>query len=164
MKNVIILFIFISFLPSICNAKYEKTIKRVFNHKKVKINDLRLIQTIIKFESNGKINAVSNKQAIGLMQVKKSTSLFMQKLYNIKRKINLKSAYDNILIGVLYIQYLKNRWGNSLFLVLAAYNAGETPLKYWLVTYFPDNSDYKYWVRYKETRDYITKIKEYYYA
>jgi soluble lytic murein transglycosylase len=161
-KIILISIIFVWFLPLKSYCIQEKIILQVFTHPKVYFKDMRLIKAIIKIESNNCLYNLSDKGAVGCMQVKPSTSRYVIKIYQIKRNINLKNAYDNVLIGVLYLQYLKGRWGNGMFLYLAAYNAGETPLKYWLKHYFIKDYDYNYWIRYKETRDYITKIMRLY--
>lgn len=79
--------------------------------------DAKLIEAIIKVESNYNAKAVSKKGAVGLMQLMKSTA----------EQLGVKNRYDpeqNIFGGVNYFKKQLDRFGGKLELALSAYNAG----------------------------------------
>jgi len=77
-----------------------------------------LVRAVIVVESAFNPNAVSNRGAMGLMQLRPATA----------RRYGAANAFDpeqNIKAGVHYLRDLLTRYGNNLELTLAAYNAGE---------------------------------------
>lgn len=77
-----------------------------------------LLHAVILAESRYDPLAVSNKGAIGLMQVMPSTG----------RRFgadDLYSAEQNVAAGASYLKWLMGLFGEDLTLALAAYNAGE---------------------------------------
>ncbi len=82
--------------------------------------DPALVHAVIVAESNYNPNAVSDKGAIGLMQVMPDTG----KRYGAKEK-DLRVPQKNIRIGVQYLADLIEMFDGDLKLALAAYNAGE---------------------------------------
>jgi soluble lytic murein transglycosylase-like protein len=77
-----------------------------------------LVRAVIVVESAFNPNAVSNRGAVGLMQLRPATA----------RRYGVANAFDpeqNIRAGVHYLRDLMTRYGNNLELTLAAYNAGE---------------------------------------
>jgi len=77
-----------------------------------------LVRAVIVVESAFNPNAVSNRGAVGLMQLRPATA----------RRYGAANAFDpeqNIKAGVHYLRDLLTRYGNNLELTLAAYNAGE---------------------------------------
>jgi soluble lytic murein transglycosylase-like protein len=77
-----------------------------------------LVRAVIVVESAFNPNAVSNRGAVGLMQLRPATA----------RRYGVANALDpeqNIRAGVHYLRDLLTRYGNNLELTLAAYNAGE---------------------------------------
>lgn len=78
----------------------------------------QLIHSVIKVESNYNPHAVSNKGALGLMQLIPSTA----------RRFGVSDAFNpiqNIQGGAKYLRYLLDLFDGSYPLALAAYNAGE---------------------------------------
>lgn len=90
----------------------------IISSKSSKYNiDSSLIEAIISVESNWKPSAVSQKGAVGLMQLMPSTISDMR----------VRDPYDpeeNIEGGTRYFRLLLDRFNGDLELALAAYNAG----------------------------------------
>src|SRR5215212_7272145 len=79
--------------------------------------DPMLVRALIQVESNYRPQAKSNKGAMGLMQLMPATA----------REYNVRNPYDpktNIETGIKHLKTLITRFGNSVELALAAYNAG----------------------------------------
>ena len=91
---------------------------RIAEEKAMKHNvDPRLVQAVISAESNWNPNAVSQKGAVGMMQLMPKTARDM----GVGNPLN---ADENIEGGVKYLRYLLNKFRGNLALALAAYNAG----------------------------------------
>ena len=102
--------------------------------------DSKLVLSIITAESNFKINAKSNADAHGLMQLIPATA----------DRFNVKNAYNasqNIKGGVAYLRWLLSYFRGDVTLAVAAYNAGEGAV-----------DKYKGVPPYKETRGYVKKV------
>jgi hypothetical protein len=99
-----------------------------------------LVRALIQVESNYKPKARSNKGAMGLMQLMPSTA----------REYKVRNPYDpkaNIAAGVRHLKTLIDRWGGSLEMALASYNAGEGAVK-----------KFNGVPPYRETRNYVSRI------
>jgi len=80
--------------------------------------DPALVRAVIKTESNFNRWAVSNKGALGLMQLIPDTG----------RRYGVRDFFDpqqNVDGGVRYLRFLLDKFNGNLDLSLAAYNAGE---------------------------------------
>jgi len=129
-----------------------------------KENDLppALIASVINVESSFNENAKSNKNAIGLMQIKLSTANYINELKN-SEKIDENELFMtsvNIRIGTEYLKYLMDKF-EDINTSLAAYNAGETRVKSWLNSgiYSTDGKTLMY-IPYEETRNYVKKVNK----
>jgi soluble lytic murein transglycosylase-like protein len=111
-------------------------------YREAKRNNLppELVAAVVKAESDFRPRLVSNKNAIGLMQIIPSTGEFMG-------ANDLFDPADNVRIGTRYLRYLNRRFNGDTTLVLAAYNAGEGTVR-----------RHQGVPPYKETRDYLRKI------
>jgi soluble lytic murein transglycosylase-like protein len=100
-----------------------------------------LVRGVIQAESAFNPLALSNKGAMGLMQLMPATA----------SDYNVRNPYDpaqNIRAGVAYLKRLLMKYGHNEELALAAYNAGPGAVK-----------KYGAVPPYRETRDYIARIQ-----
>ncbi len=124
--------------------------------------DPTIIASVINVESSYNADAVSNKKAIGLMQIKLSTAQYMNDYYGIDLVLSeedLLNPTTNIEYGCMYINYLFKKFDN-VDTALCAYNAGETRVRVWLRDgqYSSDGKTLNN-IPYQETNNYIKKIK-----
>ncbi|MBO5852126.1 MAG: lytic transglycosylase domain-containing protein, partial [Clostridia bacterium] len=127
---LIITIIFIAYFAYDVGG-YGKILSKVKTECKNQGVSVPLVLSIIKTESNFNKNAVSNKGAIGLMQLTQNTANYIASLTNFNGEVNLYSEDVNICLGVEYIKYLSGKFGDENA-VICAYNAGETKVKDWL--------------------------------
>ena len=128
-------------LPALASTSYDPIIKQAALDHQV---PEKLIRLVIKYESANDKKAISEKGAMGLMQLMPDTA----------KRFGVTNAYDpaqNIDAGTRYLKWLMERYRNNIPWVLAAYNAGEGRV-----------DQYKGIPPYKETRNYVASImKEY---
>ena len=121
-----------------------------------------LIASVINVESSFNENAKSNKNAIGLMQVKLTTANYINTLTNTEKidETDLYVPTKNIKIGTLYLRYLIDKFEN-INTALASYNAGETRVRSWLNSgiYSLDGKTLNY-IPFEETRNYVEKVNK----
>ena len=101
----------------------------------------QLIHSVIKVESNYNPHAISNKGALGLMQLIPSTA----RRFGVS---NVFNPVENIQGGAKYLRYLLDLYSNDYPLALAAYNAGEAAVaRYGGVPPFAETRNYVLLVR-----------------
>jgi soluble lytic murein transglycosylase-like protein len=116
---------------------YDPVVKRVSGKHRI---DPALVHVIIEAESNYDVFAISDKGAMGLMQLMPATA----------RQYGVNNVFDpaqNIEGGVRYLKDLVKLYDGQTKLVLAAYNAGQEAVK-----------KYKGVPPYAETKAYIAEI------
>lgn len=121
-----------------------------------------LVSSVINVESSFNEHAKSNKNAIGLMQIKLSTANYINELNSNKAidESELFKPETNIDLGCGYLKYLIDKFKN-INTSLAAYNAGETNVRQWLKSgiYSTDGITLGF-IPFKETRNYVEKINK----
>jgi soluble lytic murein transglycosylase-like protein len=105
-----------------------------------------LLRAVMQVESNFYAEAVSNKGAIGLMQLMPATAAQMGVL-------DPFDARQNVLGGARFLRLLANHFGGDLVLTIAAYNAGQGAVE-----------KYSGIPPYAETRMYVQRVLSNYYA
>lgn len=108
--------------------------------------DPKLVQAVMKQESQGNLGAVSGKGATGLMQLMPETAAQVAKDLDMTG-YSLLNASDNIRLGVAYLSQQLVKYDGNVEKALAAYNAGPGAVdKYGGVP------------PYDETQKYVSKI------
>lgn len=120
-----------------------------------------LIFAVIKVESGFKSDAVSNKGAVGLMQMTPDTFTW---LCEKKADINNDPAFlynpeISIAYGTCYLDILYSEFG-SWELALAAYNAGPSNVREWLKNPEYVKDGVLTYIPFKETREYVEKVMQ----
>lgn len=129
--------------------------------------DENLVFAVIKAESNFQIKAVSNKSAIGLMQIMEETAKDVVNKYGVEVDLEssmvdtreeIANVQNNINIGTKYLSILLNKYKNKEVAV-AAYNAGIGTVDGWIEKGIikADGTDIEN-IPYKETNNYVRKI------
>ena len=125
--------------------------------------DKNLILALIKAESNFDEDAISNRNAIGLMQLMEETAKDVANRNGIELddeniREELCDVYKNIEIGTAYIASLLKKYENKE-VALAAYNAGIGTVDNWIEKGIinKDGTDIEN-IPYKETNYYVRKI------
>ncbi len=95
--------------------------------------DPMFVASIIRNESRFNPDAVSNKGAIGLMQIMPNTGKWVAKQMGFSGfdPEMLRDPATNIKIGTWYLAELKKEFGGKVVLVVAAYNAGRGRVRNW---------------------------------
>lgn len=138
---------------------YKDYIEKYSNEHKL---DPYFVAAVIKTESNFKKDAVSKKNAQGLMQLTPETAKWVAEKMGIKDFTieQLKDPETNIKMGCWYLNNLKEEFDGNMDLVLAAYNGGRGNVQKWLKNkeHSKDGENLNY-IPFKETDKYIKKVK-----
>lgn len=160
---VVILMVFVlknNLLKMIYPQTYEEAVKMCEEKYNVEAN---LIFAIIKAESNFNKDAISSRNAIGLMQLMEETAKDVARKNDIELnsenvREELCDEYKNIEIGTCYLATLMEKYKNKE-VALAAYNAGIGTVDGWIEKGIikNDGTDIEN-IPYKETNNYVRKI------
>ena len=91
-----------------------------------------LVMSVIRAESRFRPDSVSSAGAVGLMQLMPATADYVAE--KLGMELGSRDLFDpsiNITLGVFYLRYLLDRFGDVRTAV-AAYNAGEGNVAMWL--------------------------------
>jgi soluble lytic murein transglycosylase-like protein len=130
--------------PLLAGKPYQEQVVEAAKEHRL---DPALVHAVISAESNYNPNAVSDKGAVGLMQVMPDTG----RRYGVHAK-ELKHPVQNIRAGTRYLADLIEMFDGDLKLALAGYNAGE-------------NAVVRYGRRvppYAETQAYVPRVLRFY--
>jgi len=120
-----------------------------------------VVASLINVESSYNANAKSNKNAIGLMQIKLTTANYLDEINDRKliSENELFNAKNNIKYGCEYLRYLLDKF-EDIYTMLASYNAGETRVRYWIKnTNYSIDKKTLINIPIEETKNYVKKIK-----
>lgn len=141
----------------IYKLEYPDEIKRMSTKYSL---DPFFVSAVIHCESSNRNLAVSEKGAVGLMQLMPDTGLWLyEKVYGseLGSVDRLCEPELNIELGCWYLNYLVNKYG-SRELALMAYNAGPGNVDKWLdsgkVTISSEPKD----IPFAQTGDYVEKV------
>ncbi|MGL5415636.1 MAG: lytic transglycosylase domain-containing protein [Clostridium sp.] len=123
--------------------------------------DPLLVLSVMKAESGFNENAHSHKDAIGLMQITKSTGAWIWEQMG-GTNFNPDVLYNentNIKMGCWYLNNLSKEFNGNRELILAAYNAGRGNVNKWLKNpeYSKDGKTLTV-IPFKETKNYVDRI------
>jgi soluble lytic murein transglycosylase len=123
--------------------------------------DPYLVASLIRQESEFNAGAVSPKSAYGLMQLLPSVGKSMAKKRGMKG-FTTKQLLDpsvNLELGTTNLKQVLDRFGGQAEYALAAYNAGDTPVRQWLASNdYKDVPEFVESIPYTETREYVQSI------
>jgi soluble lytic murein transglycosylase-like protein len=114
--------------------------ERIDDHARAQDLDPKLVEALIRVESAFNSGAVSNKGAMGLMQLMPGTAL----------ELGVENAFDveeNLRGGTVYLRSLLDRFNGDLTLALAGYNAGPAAVE-----------KYRGVPPYRETTEYVRRV------
>ena len=161
---LIVTILFVLFKDKLLKILYPKIYSEIISVYAEEYDvEENLIYAVIKAESNFDSRAVSNKDAIGLMQIVEDTAIDVAKKNNIdidteNIEEEILDIDNNINIGTKYLSTLLTQYGN-IEVALAAYNAGIGTVNNWIEKQIiqADGSDIEN-IPYKETNNYVRKI------
>ena len=136
--SILIIVVFLGiFKNKILKIIYPKTYKEIVSVYSEKYNvEENLVFALIKAESNFNSEAVSHREAIGVMQIMEETAKDVAnknsiKIENENIKQELLKIDNNINIGTKYLSTLLEKYKNKEIAV-AAYNAGIGTVDGWI--------------------------------
>jgi peptidoglycan lytic transglycosylase len=123
--------------------------------------DPQLVASLIRQESEFNPGAVSRANAYGLMQLLPSVGKSLAKKQGIKgfKTPQLLNPSTNLQLGTLNLKQVLDRFGGQQEYALAAYNAGDVPVRQWMSNgEYKDIAEFVESIPYTETREYVQAI------
>lgn len=153
---VILTFLIGSFNAYFYPMKYSEHINQLSSEFNI---DGAIIASVANVESNFDENALSNKGAIGIMQLMPSTAKWLaEKLNTGFSEDKLYDGEYNLMLGSYYLSYLIDYFQDEK-LGICAYNAGQGNVSSWLKNeeYSKDGQSLDV-IPFEETRNYCNKV------
>ncbi|NLN07410.1 MAG: lytic transglycosylase domain-containing protein [Firmicutes bacterium] len=127
--------------------------------------DPLLVVAVMHAESNFRVDAVSWKGALGLMQVIPETAQWIARRLGMET-LEIEDILDpevNIRLGTWYLAYLLEKFAGRVDVVIAAYNAGPGQVSAWLddKTWSGRYAD-RHKIPFAETRQFLVKVRKAY--
>ncbi len=123
--------------------------------------DPYLVASLIRQESEFNAGAMSPARAMGLMQLLPSVGKENAKKEGIKKfnPAELLNPSVNLELGTRNLRQVLDRFGGQPEYALAAYNAGDVPVRQWMAAGdFKDLPEFVESIPYTETREYVQAI------
>ena len=123
--------------------------------------DPYLVASLIRQESEFNAGVVSHANAWGLMQLLPSVGKSMAKKDGIKgfSANSLLNPTVNLELGTTNLRLVLDRFGGQQEYALAAYNAGDVPVRQWMgAGSYKDIAEFVESIPYTETREYVQAI------
>ncbi len=158
--GIIAFFVMVAvlFKPVMKLAYPVKYIDLIQKYSKEYNLDEHMVMAVISTESKFDKDAVSPKNAKGLMQLKEETALWCMEQFDINSDgADIHTPELNIRIGCAYLRYLTDKFKNTNT-ALAAYNAGEGNVSGWLKD-SKDESLLKS-IPFAETKKYVNTVNK----
>ena len=150
----VLIFVIFNFLIGF--KKYETDIEK---YSQVYDLESALVFAIARVESDFEASAVSSSGARGVMQIMPITAKWIAgELGDEYSDDNLFDPETNIRYGCFYLRYLLDKF-DDLWVVVAAYNAGESVVKSWVGEDGLLNEDL---IDYDETKKYVSRVRMFY--
>jgi soluble lytic murein transglycosylase len=123
--------------------------------------DPYLVASLIRQESEFNAGVVSHANAWGLMQLLPSVGKSMAKKEGLKgfNANQLLNPTVNLELGTRNLRLVLDRFGGQPEYALAAYNAGDVPVRQWMAAgSYQDIAEFVESIPYTETREYVQAI------
>jgi len=121
--------------------------------------DAHFVLGLICQESRFQADVVSGAGAIGLMQLMPTTAPHLARQLGLPSSpAKLVDAEYNIALGTAYLAELFERFSGDSVLVLAAYNAGESPALAWDAEFGGETDVFVEHIPYRETRLFVKRV------
>lgn len=123
--------------------------------------DPYLVASLIRQESEFNTGAVSHANAYGLMQLLPSVGKALAKKQGMKgfNAAQLLNPSINVRLGTINLRQVLDRFGGQTEYALAAYNAGDVPVRQWMAQgSYKDIPEFVESIPYTETREYVQAI------
>ncbi len=123
--------------------------------------DPYLVASLIRQESEFNAGAVSRANAYGLMQLLPSVGKSLAKRRGMRgfSAASLLNPSTNLQLGTINLRQVLDRFGGQAEYALAAYNAGDVPVRQWMASGdYKDMPEFVESIPYSETREYVQAI------
>ncbi len=120
-----------------------------------------LVASLIRQESEFNAGAISRANALGLMQLLPSVGKSLAKKRGIRHftATDLLNPAVNLQLGTVNLRQVLDRYGDQPEYALAAYNAGDVPVRQWMALGdYKDIAEFVESIPYTETREYVEAI------